>query len=264
MAETAPRYIAITRDGFSGKKWQRSTGYRFAAENSLAPIVTAELSRAALALPLAFLQKAGSFVLVAVLSLTPGRNTLVGPDGRWLGNYIPACFRSYPFRLIPMGETGQLGLCIEADGGSVQGGPAGEDFFDQDGNLSPALKKVFDFLSQFERSRQATDVAVSVLAEAGIIKPWPIRIAAQENRQEVAGLHGVDEAALNALSDEAFLKLRKSVALPIAYAQLLSASLIVAFERLALNELKPKPAARLPESLDGVFGISNDDLIKFD
>jgi SapC len=263
MAERTPPYIAITRDRFAGKKWQRSGGYRFAAENSVAPIVTAELSRAALALPLAFLLEADRFVLVAVLSLTPGRNMLVGPDGRWLGNYIPACFHSYPFRLIPMGETGQRALCIEADGGSVEGGPAGEDFFDQDGNLSPALKKVFDFLNKLERSRQATDVAVSVLAQAGIIKPWPIRIAAEENRREIAGLHRVDEAALKALSDDAFLKLRKSAVLPIAYAQLLSASLIVAFEQLVRNELKPKPAASLPENLDGVFGISNDDLIKF-
>ena len=263
MTETTPQFIGITRERYAGKKWQSSSGYRFAAASALAPIVGAELARAALALPLAFLQEAGRFVLVAVLSLTPGRNMLVGADGRWLGNYIPACFRSYPFRLVPMQETGQLGLCIEADGGAVEGGSAGEDFFDQDGNLSPALKKVFEFLSELERNRQATNVAVSALAEAGVIQPWPIRIEAENNKREIGGLYRINEAALNALSDDGFLKLRKSSALPIAYAQMLSAALIDVFEQLVRSEMRPKPAATLPESLDTLFGMSSDDIVKF-
>jgi hypothetical protein len=79
----------------------------------------------------------------------------------------------------------------------------------------------------------------------------------------IAGLHCIDEAALKALPDDAFLKLRKSSALPIVYAQLLSAAHIGIFEQLARNELRPKPAAALPESLDGLFGISSGDIIKF-
>jgi hypothetical protein len=260
--KTTPQFTAVTRERHAGKKWQRSGGYGFAATNALAPIVGAELARAVLALPLAFLQEAGRFVLVAVLSLTPGRNMLVGPDGRWLGRYIPASFRSYPFRLFPTQETGRLVLCIEADGGAVASQTAGEDFFDQEGNLSPILKKVFDFLSEYERNRQATDVAVSALAEAGVIQPWPIRIEAENNKREIAGLHRIDEVAFSALPDDAFLKLRKTSALPIAYAQMLSAAHIGVFEQFARSELTPKPAA-LPESLDSLFGMSSDDIIKF-
>jgi SapC len=257
LTSTTPQYTAVTRERHTGKKWQRSRGYGFAANDALAPVVSAELARAARALPLAFLHKAGRLVLVAVLSLTPSRNMLVGPDGRWLGHYIPACFRSYPFRLFPAKETGRLVLCIEEDGGV---GTDGEDFFDQEGNLSPILKKVFDFLSEYERSRQATDVAVSALAEAGVVRPWPIQIEAGNN---IAGLHRIDEAALNALSDDAFVKLRKSFALPIAYAQMLSAPHINVLEQLSRSELRPKPAADFPESLDGLFGLTSGDTIKF-
>ena len=117
------------------------------------PIVGAEIARAALALPLAFLQEAEHFVLVAVLSLTPGRNMLVGPDGRWLGAYVPACVRSYPFRLLPTQQTSQLALCIEENEDAVGAETAREDFFDQDGNLSPRLKRIFEFLNEFERAR---------------------------------------------------------------------------------------------------------------
>jgi hypothetical protein len=99
LTNTTPQLIAVTRERYAGKKWRRASGYGFAATKTLVPIVGAELGRAALALPLAFVQEAGRFVLVAVLSVIPGRNMLVGADGRWLGNHIPACLRGYPFSL---------------------------------------------------------------------------------------------------------------------------------------------------------------------
>jgi hypothetical protein len=261
------QFTAVNRERHAGKKWQRNSGYGFASASTVAPVVSAEVAMAALAMPLAFVQEAGRFVLVAVLSLTPGRNMLVAPDGRWLGNHIPACVRVYPFRLVPKQETDQVVLCIDAGSGLVVGDDSsGENFFDQDGNLSPALKKVVDFLSEMERSRKATDVAVSVLAEAGVIRPWPIRLKAGQADRTIAGLHHIDEAALNALADDAFLKLRKTTAaLPIAYAQMLSAGRLGIFEQLARLQAEPEqpPAAALPESLDSIFEMSSDDTIQF-
>ena len=262
MTNTTPQLLALTRERYAGKKWRRSSGYGFAATKALVPIVGAELGRAALALPLAFVQDAGRFGLVAVLSATPGRNMLVGADGRWLGNYIPACLRGYPFSLAPSQEPGQFVLCIEEGAGVVGADGASEDFYDQDGNLSPALKEVLHFLSQFERSRVATNVTVSALVEARIIRPWPIQIKGEDNTRVIGGLHRIDEAALRALSDDAFLKLRNLSSLSVAYAQLLSMGLIGALTQLARSELKQK-LAELPDSLDSLFGLSTDDLIKF-
>jgi len=74
-----PQFTAISRDSHTGKKWQRFKGYIFASTSALAPIVGVEIARAALAMPLAFLQEANRFALMAVLSLTPGRNMLVAP-----------------------------------------------------------------------------------------------------------------------------------------------------------------------------------------
>jgi hypothetical protein len=49
--------------------------------------------------PLAFARHQDRFLLVAVLSLTPGFNLFVSPTGQWLGRYVPSVFRGYPFRL---------------------------------------------------------------------------------------------------------------------------------------------------------------------
>ena len=65
--------------------------YNFASADALVPIVGAELLRAALSIPLAFLQQESGFVLVAVASLVPGRNMLVAPDGRWGAISRPSC-----------------------------------------------------------------------------------------------------------------------------------------------------------------------------
>jgi len=61
----------------------------------------------------------------------------------------------------------------------------------------------------------------------------------------------------NALTDDAFLKLRKASALPIAYAQMLSAGQLGMLEQLARMqaELRPPPAVALPESIDSLFDM---------
>jgi len=196
-----PHFTAISRESHAGKKWQRFTGYSFASTTALAPVVGVELGRTALALPLGFFQEAGRFVLVAVLSLAPNRNMLVAPDGRWLGGDVPAYLRSYPFALVPQQGTEQTVLCIDTDSGLVvEDSAAGEDFFGQDGNISPALKSVLDVFNELERSRRTTDAAVGALAEAGVIQPWPIKLKTEQGEQPApVGLYRVDEVMLNAL-----------------------------------------------------------------
>jgi len=201
-----------------------------------------------------------------VLSLVPGRNIFVGSDGRWLGNYVPAWFRVYPFRFLPQKGGGEAVLSV--DEGSrlvVDADSSGETFFDADGKLSPALKPIVELLRQVQRSQQATDLAVSALAQAGVIKPWQIKIKSEQGEQAVSGLDHVDEAALGALPDAAFLKLRAASALPIAYAQMLSEGQLSVLGQLARlhHQAKPPAVAALPENIDALFQLPADDTIKF-
>jgi hypothetical protein len=155
-------------------------------------------------------------------------------------------------------------LCVDEDSGLVvDGNSAGEDFFGEDGNVSPALKPVLELVTQVERNRMATDLAVAALAEAGVIKPWQITIKSEQGEQPINGLHHVDEAAIAALPDEVFLKLRN--ALPIAYAQMFSTGQLGVFAQLARLHHQPAPpaVAALPESLDSLLERFGDDIIRF-
>ena len=260
------QFVAVTRERHAAKKWQRPASYGFAAGDALVPVIGPELSRLAPAIPMAFVEQSGGYQLMAVLSVTPGRNMFVGPDGRWLGGYVPAFLRSYPFRLLLREGTDGSVLCVDEDSKLVvDAGGAGEDFFDADGSPSQVVKPILDLLGEIERSRKATQLAVSALAKAGLIQPWPIKLKTGHAEQAIGGLHRIDEAALNALGDNEFLKLRNASALPIAYAQMLSMGQLGIFEQLAKRhaQLAQTAVASLPESIDKLFEMPSDDIVRF-
>ena len=245
-----PRFVAVSRERHGQAKWSRNKSYAFAAADPIAPVVLAELANTMVSMPLALSEQAGRYTLVAVLSLTPGRNMFVGSDGRWLGRYVPAWFRGYPFRTFPRPGTDNAVLCVDEESDLVvEGSAATEGFFDAEGNLSPALKPRFEFLMQVERNRRVTDLAVAALAEAGVIRPWQIKLKTGQGEQPVDGLHRIDGAALNALPDDIFLKLRRASALFLADAQILSTGRLGIFEQLAKfnSQLAPPPSPHCPK-----------------
>jgi hypothetical protein len=144
---------------------------------------------------------------------------------------------------------------VDADGAS-------EKFFEADGGLSAAVKAIFKVLQQIEQSRAATATAVATLADAGLIQPWQLTVKIGEQQYAPQGLHRVDEAKLASLDDAAFLKLRKSGALVLAYAHLLSLQNVERFANLALlqQQLAPAPLP-LPSSL---FTGDDSGTIRFD
>lgn len=259
------QFVAVSQERHGSKKWQRHVNYRFAATEALAPIVGAELSKAPLSMPLAFSEQAGRYTLVGVLSLTPGRNMFVGPDGRWLGDYIPAFFRGYPFRLLRQEGSETSVLCIDQDSKLLmEADGTGEDFFDNEGKPSTAVKSALDFLGKIEANLTATDVAVSALANAGVISKWEIKVRDPNGERSIDGLYQINESALGALSDEDFIGLRKAGALALAYCQLLSMRQIQVFERLAaIHAQFAQATPKVPDSLDDLFHMADGDLIKF-
>ena len=230
--------VAVDRDRYGRKGWRRPDGFGFAANLAVAPLGGSEFSQAIATYPIGFIEgSAGSYMPVAVMALSKGGNLFVGPGGQWLGGYIPILLRRYPFSLIRTdnGEGGALGI-DENSGLIVDNGEGGgvEEFFAADGTLAPTTKTIAELVDFAERDQVMTALAVSALAEAGVIKPWPLTMQVGDQQMAVSGLHTVDEAALNALDDATFLKLRKASSLVIAYGQLLSIVQVQGLARLTL------------------------------
>lgn len=236
----------------SDKAWHKQTDAFYARDTSIVPIAARELPYAVLEMPLAFAPEGSGYTLVAFLSFLPGQNLFVSPEGKWLGKYVPAIFRAYPFRLVKTPEDTGMVLRVEAE--AVQDAGEGEPFFNENNELAQPVKDILEFLKEFEQNRMATEAAVAVLAEAGVITEWHLKVGGKP----VKGIFRIDDAALNNLDDEMFLRFRKAQALPVAYAQLFSMGNIRVLQRLAEYHDKAAPPKVDVESLFG-----EDDIFKF-
>jgi len=245
----------ITVSQFGNKKFLRTKSYAFAATDALAPLVAKELPKAALSLPIGFFAEGNEFALVAVLGLQTGKNLFVSLDGRWIGGYIPALFRGYPF-LLANAEDGRQVLCINDAHGSISE-VEGEPFFDEASQPSQAVKDFLDFLNQVTSNRLGTMQIIKVMQQHQLIVPWPIKLkGADQTEQTLKGLYRVDESALNLLSMEAFDEVRRSGALPLIYCQLLSMQNLPMLGKLALAHQEAEQMAALPKTEAGEIDMS--------
>ncbi|MDD5175803.1 MAG: SapC family protein [Sterolibacterium sp.] len=243
-----PNIQPVSVDRHAKRCWQHATGYAFAAAEAAVPLAVAELSKAVMSLPIGFIEHSGLFTAVAVLGLQPGKNLFVARDGRWVGQYIPAAFRCYPFRLAQTAE-GQQVLCIDEDSGLVTDGPAGENFFNEDGQPTQAVLDIINFIARFEQGRLAMAATCAVLQKHQLICPWPITLKSEAGEQQVAGLFQIDEAALNQLPDAALLEVRQAGGLPLAQCQLLSIQHLPALGGLSAAHAKAAEQAQAAQTI---------------
>lgn len=260
-----PRYVPISRTSHAGKTWMRAQSYGFASRMPVAPIVGLELATTAVNMPLGFVRQSENFHLSALLSFRADNNLFVGSDGRWIGSYTPAIFRSYPFRLLRPEGSEQMMVCVDEESDLIRDDDSGEAFFQEDGKPSEQITQIADFLQQLETSRLATDMAVKALAQAELIIPWEIRIKGGEGGElPVNGFFRVDETRLNALDDPTYLGLRKAGAIGLAYSQIISMNRLEVLGRLAEhheNVAKARQQAKPLPELNELFG--NDDKLIF-
>lgn len=239
----------ISRELHADKRWKRYTSYSFAAGDAVVPLVAQELPRACMHLPIGFVKTDTGFQVVAVQGLKPGANLWVAPDGRWLGGYVPAAYRGYPFVLANT-EDGRRVLCVRGDSDLVSDAE-GEPFFDETGEAAKPLRDVLSFLEQVSNNNPHTMALCALVAEHGVIQPWEIQIKADDGEQKVQGLYRIDEAALNALPPEAFDALRTGGALPLVYCQLLSMQHLQRLGQLAGQHAAAQAAQAALEPEDG-------------
>lgn len=218
-----PNLQVITFDAFKSKSWKPVPNYGLFSKNVICPLSAQELAHALLDMPIAFIKTDDRFSIVAVLGLLQDRNLFVDEAGNWLGRYVPAHYRSYPFVLaLNSSAEDQLVFCIDEDSGLISETDENEPFFDSDESLSTRLKAILELLEALHNNHLVTNLICSKLFEKGLLQPWQLEIKSGSDSQQIEGLFTVNETALNALAPDDFLELRELGALPVAYCQLLS------------------------------------------
>ncbi|MEI4263463.1 SapC family protein [Roseovarius sp. D0-M9] len=198
--------------------WPRD-GYQFAKNEQAVPVFLAEIGKFLPHFMLGFVKDNDHYQPVAITGLGQG-NLYLHPEGSWLGSYIPAALRSYPFQLVDNQEGKQL-VCI-ADGHLTED-PEAKPLFEIDGSLAKPVAETVGFLQECEKNRQITTASTQKLADAGVIEDWPLILERGEGQEPltVNGLHRISEQALNDLDAETLHALRGGP-LSLAYAQMFS------------------------------------------
>ncbi|MBT3861139.1 MAG: SapC family protein [Gammaproteobacteria bacterium] len=253
---------AINKSDFTEKSWRRSPNYLFTANDAVCPLTVQEMTRAIMGMPIAFLCVDEKYSVVAVLGLEPETNYLVGKDGGWRGKYIPALYRAYPFVLAKNEEEEeQLVLCINEDSGLLNDDDSAEAFFDDEGELSATVKQLMELLSAIRVGLQSAARICKLLNQHKLFKPWELDIELEDGKKRIQGFFRIDEAALNELSDEAFIELRQSGALIVVYCQLLSMQRITDLAQFA--QAKSKAESTPPSKELNLDGVNMDGNISF-
>lgn len=243
--------VPVDRKRHGSKGWRRLPGFGFVSDDVVVPLSGSEFPQALPSMPIGFVEQAGTYTPVGLMAVKKGSNVFVGPSGQWLGNYVPFVLRTYPFSLTHQDGSDEKVLAVDEDSGLVVGevGEGVEKFFEADGSPTSATKAVTEYLQILERDQTMTQGAVTALAEANLIEPWPLTVPIGNDKVTVSGLHRVNEPALQALDDATFLKLRKAGSLALAYGQLLSMLQVSVLTKLSMIQeqmAKGPPSDMLP------------------
>ena len=246
-ASPQPSLVALNSEQHRDMAFLKDCGWSFAATSPILTIVGAEAHRCAAFFPVVIMdvtpetasQETRDLELISLHATTSGENWCVAPDGRWLAGYIPAVLRAAPFRLIRSDDPeGRSVLCVDELSPLLARTQASESdrmlpLFNTDGSLSDFTRSQLDFIAKVTSNHLATKDILQKIAQENILIPWSASVVRGGQNLEMQNLQVVDENALNALSDEGFLRLRRAGALPLIYSHLLSLSQVENLQRLA-------------------------------
>ena len=209
--------------------------YAYLAGTYAVPITADEFQHAAVCYPIVFASQ--SKTPLALMGPFPGVNVFIAQDGAMDPEaYVPAFARRYPFLPVatdgqrdPLGGTGRMILCIDRAAKSISDRPE-IPFFD-DGQPSQFTKDAIKACDEFERLARRTREFIRILEQHDLFESMELAVpranpdGTQAPPQKVDKCLRISEHKLDALSTEAYSKLREIGIPGLAYAHMLSLGL---------------------------------------
>ncbi|MFT3858886.1 MAG: SapC family protein [Aquabacterium sp.] len=194
----------------------------FARETNSMLLAATELPLAALDYPCVFVQSGDQHTLIAVVGLRDKENLMISEGGDWAEHsYVPAFVRRYPFVLAEQPGSNEMTLCVDEAFDGLDNSQ-GEALFDAQGQNTPYLTQLQNFLLSFHQDMLATAQFAQRLSQLGLLVDRSIECQINGERLTLNGFKVVDETKLRALSPDVVQELFASGALGWIHAHLLS------------------------------------------
>jgi len=181
----------------------------FAEHSNFIPILLSELSEVAQELPVLFVPIGeNEFALAAITGVQKESNLLIR-EGSWLGRYVPAFLRRYPF--ITLGnpsDTSQFTIAIDdqakcLQGASLAGLPTQKHPLFEKDKPGKKLQELIPFLQKFHLDNQLTYAFCKRLQDLNLLVKSDLGVQDKQGKKyQVNGGWLIDEVALKALDSK--------------------------------------------------------------
>jgi hypothetical protein len=220
--------------------------YSFVSHMISAPVLATEIPFAAGEFPIVFsaTQREGEYIPLALMGIKDGQNLMLNEQGRFTTRYIPAFIRRYPFVLGGDKGADAMALCVDADSKTiVKDGSKGRRLFLENGEQTPDLKEIVEFLKDYHVRAEMTKLFCQRLHKLDLLEPMQANITLKgtaETNFNLTGFFVVKREKLKALSDADVLDFFRKDGLELIYAHLQSLS--------CFNDLLQKMSERMAKA----------------
>lgn len=215
----------LRKDKHAKLKVTESGDYTRYKANHLVPIVIQDFFTLAAEFPLVFVKigKTDEFVPVALMGLREGQNLYCQTE-EYKAGVIPVSFGNAPFSIARVDEATDQLIVLLNEESPLLSEDKGEPLFDEKGERSAYLEKRIESLIKVAEQTRNTQEMCKRLTEKKLLATQKLELQHRPDatRYNIEGIYVINETALNELSDEAYLDLRKMGLLPIIYAHLTS------------------------------------------
>ena len=217
--------VPLRKDKHAKLKVVESGDYRRYKGNHLVPIVIQDFFTLAAEFPLVFVKigKTDEFIPVAMMGLREGQNLYCQTE-QWQAGVIPVSFGNAPFTIARVDEKTEQLIVLLDEESPLLSETTGESLFDEKGERSAYLEARIESLIKVAEQTRNTQELCKRLTEKNLLSTQQVQLQHRPDapRYNIDGIYVVNEIALNELSDEDYLHLRKMGLLPVIYAHLTS------------------------------------------
>jgi hypothetical protein len=187
---------------------------RVADQNSVF-LAAVEFGDACKEYPIVFVRAGGAegskpeIAPLAVLGLKGGSNLFVEND-RWMGNYVPAYVRRYPFAMARLdGNANNLAVCFDSKWAGFNESN-GEPLF-KEGEPTEFLLNAKAFLENFEQESERTRLICNLLVDLDLLQDMRFEATLPNGEKlDVEGFLALDEKKYSELPDDKVLELHRN------------------------------------------------------
>ncbi len=185
----------------------------YGARHNHAVLGLSEIAQAAADYPVLLIKdgETGAFSIAALFGFAPGQNAFV-MQGGWHATWVPGTMLRYPFY---RDEAAPHGLAIDEACGLL-GREGGEVLFSGGVPTSFTLR-IAETIAALVEDIAAAQALARMLASHALVRPLMLVLTGADGHEnQIDGLYGISQQALDALDDEAVVALHRAGALRAA------------------------------------------------